>query len=69
MRSNYTDSVKAPIIIKMKPITVRIDSAQNESLIIFCEQRFSTSAGETFVSIVTPVKRELYRHATSDQTY
>ena len=37
MRSNYTDSVKAPIIIKMKPMTVRIHPAQTEYVMALCE--------------------------------
>ena len=37
MRLNYKDSVKAPIIIKMKPMTVRIHPAQTEYLMALCE--------------------------------
>ena len=37
IRLNYTDSVKAPIIIEMKPMTVRIHPAQTEYLMALCE--------------------------------
>jgi hypothetical protein len=37
MRLNYIDSVKAPIIIEMKPITVRIHPVQTEYLMALCE--------------------------------
>ena len=37
MMLNYKDSVKAPIIIEMKPITVRIHPVQTEYLMALCE--------------------------------
>jgi hypothetical protein len=58
-RLNYKDSVKAPMIIEIKPLTVRVQPVMTEYLIALCEYRFSLSVGETFVSIVIPVKKRI----------